>query len=200
MLNLTCLNCNLVISIQFFLFFPPIQSNLHCLHSDCLAFPSCFGSVEPRRRRLSQALHWNQAQFSPKRTVTPISDFLFWKQGYWFGWRQQNSLSHPEIAARLSSQQWNRGEVPQNQEYFCFWRLGTDREAKPQRKKDASFLKQSLWIKKFKVIFIHVLARLSKCERDAGIFEQAESISSLVTLCDLSWSVPLGAICSLSCP
>jgi len=47
--------------------------------------PSCFGSVKPQRRRLSQLLHCEPVQFSPKRTVIFISDILFWKQGYWFG-------------------------------------------------------------------------------------------------------------------
>lgn len=47
-------------------------------------------------------LHSELVQFSPKGTVIPISDILFWKQGYWFGERKQNCLSHLEIAPRHS--------------------------------------------------------------------------------------------------
>lgn len=91
--NLTCPSCNLVIGIQFLSFFlfsfffikKPKRCNLHCLHFNCLEMPSCFGSVKPQRRRLSQLFHWEPVRFSPKRTVIPISDISFWKQGYWFG-------------------------------------------------------------------------------------------------------------------
>lgn len=56
-----------------------------CLHFNCLEVPSCFGSVKPQRRHLSQSLHCELVQFSPRTTVIPISDMLIWKQGYWFG-------------------------------------------------------------------------------------------------------------------
>lgn len=134
-MNLTCPNCN------FFFFFFPMQSNLHCLHFNCLAMPSCFGSVEPWRRHLSL-----RTKFSSHQKELLLPSVTFCSENKATGLAEGNKTAFPTLRhlqnSHLSSE--TEGRCHRTKDIAVSGGPGTDREAKSQRKKDVSFFKYFL--------------------------------------------------------